>query len=86
MQKTETKKKEVEAKVSGKGTIMGVLSADSIVMKQTGSADPFEGIVHLAWIQAPRIGSAQRTEEPFAFDARELIREKIIGKKCNFTI
>ena len=54
-------------------------------MKQIGGEEPFEGIVHLAWIQAPRIGSSQRIEDPFAFEAREHIREKIIGKKCLFT-
>jgi staphylococcal nuclease domain-containing protein 1 len=82
MQKSEAKKQ--EPKLTGKATITGVLSADSIVIKQTGGEDPIDGIVHLAWIQAPRIGSSQRVEEPFAFDARECIREKIIGKKCTF--
>ena len=32
------------------------------------------------------MGSTNRVEEAFAFDARELLREKIIGKKCEFTI
>jgi staphylococcal nuclease domain-containing protein 1 len=32
------------------------------------------------------MGSTNRTEEPFGFDAREFLREKIIGKKCEFTI
>jgi hypothetical protein len=49
MQKTQ-KKEATEAKVSGKGLITGVLSADSIIMKQIGGEDPFDGIVHLAWI------------------------------------
>jgi len=31
------------------------------------------------------MGSSNRSEEPFAFDAREFLREKIIGKKCEFT-
>lgn len=48
MQKTETKKSEV--KFTGKATITGVLSADSIVIKQIGGEEPIEGIVHLAWI------------------------------------
>lgn len=32
------------------------------------------------------MGSDQRTEEPFAFEAREYIRENGIGKKCEFTV
>jgi staphylococcal nuclease domain-containing protein 1 len=32
------------------------------------------------------MGSASRGEEPFAFEAREFLREKIVGKKCEFHI
>ena len=32
----------------------------------------------------PRIGTPNRTEEAYAFDAREAIREKIIGQKVDF--
>lgn len=32
------------------------------------------------------MGNPNRTEEPFAFEARELLREKIIGRKCDLTI
>ena len=32
------------------------------------------------------MGGPNRTEEPFGFDAREFLREKIIGKKCEFAI
>ena len=42
--------------------------------------------VFLANIQAAKIGSSNRAEEPFGFDAREYIRERAIGKKCEFTI
>lgn len=40
--------------------------------------------MYLATIMAPKMGSASRNEEPFAFDAREFLRDKIIGKKCEF--
>jgi hypothetical protein len=49
MQKSESKKLET-AKVSGKALITGVLSADSLIIKQIGGEEPYEGIVHLAWI------------------------------------
>ena len=42
--------------------------------------------MHLAYISTPRLGNPHRTEEPFAFEARELIREKIIGRKCDLTV
>lgn len=32
------------------------------------------------------MGGPNRTEEPFSFDAREFLRQKVIGKKCEFTI
>ena len=35
-------------------------------------------------MKAPQVGSSNRVEEPFAFEAREFLREKIIGKKCEF--
>lgn len=35
-------------------------------------------------MQAPKIGSANRSEEPFGFDSREFLRERIVGRKCEF--
>jgi len=35
-------------------------------------------------VTAPKIGSTNRTEEPYGFEAREFLREIIIGKKCEF--
>ena len=32
----------------------------------------------------PRIGNQNRNEEPFAFEAREVIREKVIGRKVDY--
>ena len=42
--------------------------------------------MHLAYVSTPRLGNPSRAEEPFAFEARELLREKIIGRKCDLTI
>jgi staphylococcal nuclease domain-containing protein 1 len=42
--------------------------------------------VYLASVTAPKVGSTTRTEEPFAFDAREFLRERIVGRKCEFTL
>ena len=32
------------------------------------------------------MGSVNRSEEPLSFEAREFIREKYIGKKCEFEV
>mmetsp|Transcript_20857 Transcript_20857/g.14979 ORF Transcript_20857/g.14979 Transcript_20857/m.14979 type:complete len:146 (+) Transcript_20857:115-552(+) len=48
--------------------------------------EPFESIVFLANVVAPRIGNQNRSEEPFAAEARENIREKIIGRSCDFVV
>ena len=53
---------------------------------KTSGKDQFDALCHLAYISGPRLGNPNRAEEPFAFEARELIREKMIGKKCDYTI
>ena len=40
--------------------------------------------VFLASVTAPKMGSASRSEEPFGFEAREYLRDKVIGRKCDF--
>jgi len=40
--------------------------------------------IFLGSVSAPKIGSSNRVEEPFGFEAREFLRERIIGKKCDF--
>jgi len=40
--------------------------------------------IFLASVSAPKIGSSSRVEEPFGFEAREFLREKIVGRKCDF--
>jgi staphylococcal nuclease domain-containing protein 1 len=69
-----------------KGLVKAVHSGDYItIIKSSKAGPPQEFAVYLASITAPKIGSTNRTEEPFAFDAREFLREKVIGKKCEFT-
>ena len=38
----------------------------------------------MAYVGVPRIGNPNRNEEPFAYQAREAIREKIIGRKVDY--
>ena len=61
-------------------------SGDSLLLHKTKGVDPFEAICYLAYISAPRMGNPNRIEEAFAFEARELVRERLIGKKVTFTL
>ena len=63
-----------------------VQSGDSLIIKSTNKEEPWEEQVFLAYITAPRIGNKDKAEEPFAFAAREIIRESLIGKKVEFNI
>lgn len=69
-----------------KGLVKAVFSGDYItITKPSKVSGPTDHNVYLASVQAPKIGSASRVEEPFAFEAREFLREQIIGKKAEFT-
>jgi len=65
--------------------VRSVPSGDQIclvpVSKKADLSDP---LCFLAHINVPRIGNPNRNEEPLAYDARELIREKIIGRKVDY--
>jgi staphylococcal nuclease domain-containing protein 1 len=69
-----------------RGYVRAVQSGDCLVIKSTSKEDPWEEQVFLAYISAPRVGNQNKAEEPFAFAAREIIRDALIGKKIDFTI
>ena len=61
-------------------------SGDSICLTPIGKKakqtdDPY---CFLAYVNVPRIGTPNRSEEAYAFDAREAIREKAIGQKVDY--
>jgi staphylococcal nuclease domain-containing protein 1 len=60
--------------------VKAVNSGDYITLTKQGK----DYGVFLASVSAPKIGSSNRVEEPFGFEAREFLREKIVGKKCDF--
>ena len=68
-----------------KGTIKAVHSGDYVTIARTMKNGPTQEIpAYLASVSAPKMGSSQRVEDPFGFEAREAIREKCIGRKCEF--
>ena len=62
--------------------IRAVHSGDSVSIAQGNNVERF----FFANVIAPHMGSPQRAEDAFAHAARELIRDKIIGRKCQYTI
>ena len=66
--------------------VKAVPSGDSICLAPIGKKakqddDPY---CFLAYISVPRIGTPNRNEEAYAFDAREAIRDKVIGQKVDY--
>ena len=60
--------------------VKAVNSGDYLTINKAGK----DYNVFLASVSAPKMGSASRSEEPFGFEAREFLRDKIIGRKCDF--
>lgn len=77
-----------------KGIVKQVLSGDSIVIRgQPKGGPPPERQISLANISAARLarrfnpnieGSVETNDEPFAWECREFLRKKIIGKEVFF--
>mmetsp|Transcript_10807 Transcript_10807/g.26760 ORF Transcript_10807/g.26760 Transcript_10807/m.26760 type:complete len:884 (-) Transcript_10807:255-2906(-) len=71
------------------GTVKAVLSADTIiVMGQPVGGPPPERQITLAGIMGPRLGRRDGTtkDEPFAWPAREFVRQKMVGKAVTFEL
>ncbi|XP_061706219.1 staphylococcal nuclease domain-containing protein 1 [Cydia pomonella] len=75
------------------GIVKQVLSGDTIVIrKQPRGGPPPEKVIALSGITAPKL-ARQRTanndveskDEPFAWEAREFLRKKLVGKEVVFT-
>ncbi|KAF9962841.1 hypothetical protein BGZ65_007643 [Modicella reniformis] len=73
---------------SGKATVKSITSADMVVL----SGRPRPGgplatrTLGLNYIQAPKLGSKDRSDEPFAFDARNYLRKLLLGKEVMFRV
>ncbi len=76
--------------------VFQVLSGDAIIVRgQPKGGPPPERTVCLSNIQAPRLarranpnveGSLETKDEPFAWEAREFLRKRLIGKEVCFTV
>ncbi|KAH8119402.1 transcription factor [Phellopilus nigrolimitatus] len=70
-----------------KAIVKSVISGDSLVLRGRPGPQgqpPKERVLHLADITAPRLGTASREDEPWAFEAREFLRSLCVGKEVAF--
>ncbi|GAA5833480.1 hypothetical protein JCM9279_001538 [Rhodotorula babjevae] len=69
--------------------VKSVLSGDTLVLRGPvvqADALPREKVLHLADLTAPRLGSRDRDDEPWAFEARDYLRSLTVGKEVSFTV
>jgi len=66
------------------GTVTQVLSGDRIAIQVDGTNQELK--FSLASIRAPRMGVRGQPDEPFAFEARESLRKKLIGKQVKVEV
>ncbi|KAK2563698.1 Staphylococcal nuclease domain-containing protein 1 [Acropora cervicornis] len=79
-----------------RGIVKQVLSGDSVVIRgQPRGGPPPERQLCLSNVNAPKLarrsnpnveGSVETRDEPFAWEAREFLRKKLIGKEVLFTV
>ncbi|KAJ2906241.1 hypothetical protein GGI21_004063, partial [Coemansia aciculifera] len=71
-------------------TVKLALSGDSVVLRGAlrGSSAPAERTLSLAFITAPRLGSAQKetADEEFSLESREYLRRRVAGKAVRFAV
>ncbi|KAL4429360.1 hypothetical protein ABPG77_005134 [Micractinium sp. CCAP 211/92] len=74
------------AKLSDKftGTVAEIVSGDCIVIKDKSSG--VERRVNLSSIRAPRMGGRDRQPEPWAVEAKEFLRQRLIGKEVSVSM
>mmetsp|Transcript_2017 Transcript_2017/g.6126 ORF Transcript_2017/g.6126 Transcript_2017/m.6126 type:complete len:896 (-) Transcript_2017:3840-6527(-) len=67
------------------GKVSEVISGDFLVIKDF-AVPPMEHRVALSSIRAPKIGRRDEKDEPWAFEAREFLRTRLIGRKVTVGI
>ncbi|KAF9060106.1 transcription factor [Rhodocollybia butyracea] len=73
--------------MSMKAIVKSVISGDSLVLRGRPGPQgqpPKERVLHLADVSAPRMGSANREDEPWAYESREFLRALAVGKEISF--
>lgn len=78
---------------TNRGIVKQILSGDSIIIRgQPKGGPPPEKQLTLSGIKAPKLakrgtaGSEETKDEPFAWEAREFLRKKLVGESILFTL
>ncbi|CAM6104246.1 unnamed protein product [Calypogeia fissa] len=71
-----------------KGTVKAVPSGDSLLIMGSlnKNGPPPEKTITLAAIMAPKLARRDTKDEPFAWESREALRKKCIGKEVTFKV
>jgi len=76
-----------------KGTVKQVLSGDSVIVRgEPKGGPPPERQINFSSVSAPRLArratntASETQDEPFAWESREFLRQKVIGKEVIFRI
>lgn len=71
-----------------RGIVKQVLSGDTIVIMglDTSRGPPPEKQLTLAYLSAPRVGNRNQPDVPFAWAAREWLRNRVIAKEVSFSV
>ena len=81
-------------KATIRGVVKSIMSGDCVVIRgRPTNGPPPERILALAGITAPRLGRRPQTgdakeelDEPWAWESREYLRRKLVGKQVSFTV
>lgn len=66
------------------GTVSEIVSGDVILVRDASNG--IERRVTLSSIRAPRLGSRDRPSEPWAAEAKEFLRQRLIGKEVSVSM
>ena len=66
------------------GEVSEVVSGDVVVVRDSSSDE--ERRVHLSSIRAPRMGTRDRQPDPWALEAKEFLRQRLIGKQVSVSL
>lgn len=82
-----------QVRESGRGVVKAVLSGDTIIvinLAKNQQGPPQERIISISNISAPsmarRKGEKDEKDKPFAWDSREFLRKKLIGKNVTYVV
>ncbi|KAF9451944.1 hypothetical protein P691DRAFT_756827 [Macrolepiota fuliginosa MF-IS2] len=67
--------------------VKSVISGDSLILRGRPGPQgqpPKERVLHLADLNAPRLGTQTREDEPWAYESREFLRTLAVGKEVSF--